>query len=394
MVDKDSLTDWPLPEHPQLRMLAEELERARRVGEIFDAQWRLVYISSELAAVIGAADPRPFLGLSSVQRDLEHPEIWGFTAEALRDWWRSEVPYMRSTLEPGTEDFDRAFGNVAEAAADVEPREIPLGWSVPMEFRYTERLRYSGTQQLLTLRLNDTDGTFLGALRLSWPALSGSVTGLLSRGDIGMYERMAQKAEPARRPAAVLFVDLEAPGEISKTLPSTAYFQLIRDLTTVIDDAVTENTGIVGKHAGDGASAFFLAEDFEGSESAAAVAAVRAARAIGKRARGMSSAPDSPIAVNAGIHWGSMLVIGQVVTSGRLEITALGDEVNEAARIEGVATAGAILASKHLLERIPEDQAAELEIDSTALTYRTLAQLEGASEKAVRDAGAIPVAEI
>ena len=77
--------DWPLPEHPELRRLAEELETARRVAEIFDAKWRLVYISSELASVIGAADPRPFLGLSSVQRDLEHPEIWGFTEDALRD---------------------------------------------------------------------------------------------------------------------------------------------------------------------------------------------------------------------------------------------------------------------------------------------------------------------
>lgn len=386
--------DWPLPEHPELRMLAEELERARRVAEIFDARWRLVYISRELAAVIGAADPRPFLGLTSVQRDLEHPEIWGFTEDALRDWWRSEVPYMRSALEPGSEDFERAFGAAAEAAARVEPREVPLGWSVCMEFRYTERLRYSGTQQLVTLRLSGTDGAFIGALRLSWPALSGSVTGLLSRGDIGMYERMAQKAEPARRPAAVLFVDLEASGEISKTLPSTAYFQLIRDLTTVIDDSVTENAGIVGKHAGDGASAFFLAEDFDGSESAAAIAAVRAARTIAERAGGMESAPDSPIAVNAGIHWGSMLVIGQVVTSGRLEITALGDEVNETARIEGVAKEGAILASKHLLERIPESGATALGIDPAALAYRTLAQLEGASEKAVRDAGAIPVAAI
>jgi class 3 adenylate cyclase len=387
-------SEWPLPEHPELRMLAEELERARRVGEIFDSQWRLVYISRELAAVIGAADPRPFLGLSSVQRDLEHPEIWGFTPDALRDWWRSEVPYMRSTLAPGTEQFGRAFGNAAEAAAKVEPREVPLGWSVRMEFRHTERLRYSGTQQLLTLRLTDTDGSFLGALRLSWPALSGSVTGLLSRGDVGMYERMAKKSDPARRPAAVLFVDLEASGEISKALPSTAYFQLIRDLTTVIDDSVTENEGIVGKHAGDGASAFFLAEDFNGSESAAAVAAVRASRAIGDRVRGMKSATGSPIAVNVGIHWGSMLVIGQVVTSGRLEITALGDEVNETARIEDVAAGGAVLASKHLLERIPEDEAAALDIDGTALVYRTLAQLEGASEKAVRDAGAIPVAEI
>ena len=106
--------------------------------------------------------------------DLEHPEIWGFTPEALRDWWRSEVPLMRATLEPGTEDFDRAFGDVAEAAAAVEPQEIPLGWSLGMEFRHTGRIRYSGTQQLLTLRLNDTDGSFLGALRLSWPALYDS----------------------------------------------------------------------------------------------------------------------------------------------------------------------------------------------------------------------------
>jgi class 3 adenylate cyclase len=370
------------------------MERARRVGEIFDSRWRLVYISSELAAVIGAEDPRPYLGLTSVQRDLEHPEIWGFTPAALRDWWRSEVPLMRATLEPGTEDFARAFGDVAEAAAEVEPQEIPLGWSLGMEFSHTERLRYSGTQQLLTLRLNDTDGSFLGALRLSWPALSGSVTGLLSRGDVGMYERMAQKSEPARRPAAVLFVDLEASGEISRTLPSTAYFQLIRDLTTMIDDAVTENTGIVGKHAGDGASAFFLAEDFDGSESAAAIAAIRAARAIGERARQMGAGSPVPVAVNAGLHWGSMLVIGQVVTSGRLEITALGEEVNEAARIQDVASGGAILASKYLLERIPEADCTALGIDPGALAYRTLARLEGASEKAVRDAGAIPVAEI
>ena len=183
-MDTGSFDDWPLPQHPQLRALAEELERGRRVAEIFDSQWRLVYISSELGAVIGAADPRPFLGLSSVQRDLEHPEIWGFTADALRDWWRSEVPLMRSALEPGTEEFERAFGDVAEEAAKVEPREVPLGWSLRMEFRHTERLRYSGTQQLVTLRLTEADGAFLGALRLSWPALSGSVTGLLSRGDV------------------------------------------------------------------------------------------------------------------------------------------------------------------------------------------------------------------
>jgi class 3 adenylate cyclase len=301
---------------------------------------------------------------------------------------------MRSTLEPGTADFERVFGPVAEEAAAMEPRRVPLVWSVRMEFRHTERIRYSGGQQLVSLRLTDTDGSFLGALRLSWPALSGSVTGLLSRGDVSMYERIAQKSEPARRPAAVLFVDLEASGELSRSLPSTSYFTLIRELTTVIDDAATQHTGIVGKHAGDGASAFFLAEDFGGSESAAAAAAVLTARDVGQRAKDLRAGSGSPIRANAGVHWGSTLVIGQVVTSGRLEITALGDEVNETARIEDVASGGEVLASKHLIERIDFDDAEALEIDTGALTYRPLAHLEGASEKAVRDAGAIPVAAI
>jgi class 3 adenylate cyclase len=142
-----------------------------------------------------------------------------------------------------------------------------------------------------------------------------------------------------------------------------------------------------------GASAFFLSEDFGGSESAAATAAVRTARDVGQRAKDLRAGSGSPIRANAGVHWGSTLVIGQVVTSGRLEITALGDEVNETARIEDVAS-GEVLASKHLIERIDPDDVEALGIDTGALTYRPLAHLEGASEKAVRDAGGIPVAAI
>ena len=122
--------DWPLPEHPKLRAVAEEMERARRVGEVYDARWRLVHISRELCQATGVEDPTPYLGVSAVKRDLEHPEVWGFTPEALQAWWRSEVPLMRSTLEPGTPEFDEAFGAVAERAAAEEPQEIPLALSL------------------------------------------------------------------------------------------------------------------------------------------------------------------------------------------------------------------------------------------------------------------------
>jgi class 3 adenylate cyclase len=67
--------------------------------------------------------------------------------------------------------------------------------------------------------------------------------------------------------------------------------------------------------------------------------------------------------------------------------------MNEAARIEGAAAAGAILGSKPLIERLAPEDAAELEIDPDGLAYRPLSDLR-AGEKALRDAGTIPVAEL
>ena len=99
------------------------------------------------------------------------------------------------------------------------------------------------------------------------------------------------------------------------------------------------------------------------------------------------------ICINVGLHWGATLMVGQVSAAGRLEVTALGDEMNEAARIEGVASAGAILGSKPLIERLGPEDAAELGIDPDGLAYRPLSEL-GASEKALRDAGTIAVAEL
>ena len=62
--------------------------------------------------------------------------------------------------------------------------------------------------------------------------------------------------------------------------------------------------------------------------------------------------------------WGATLMVGQVATSGRLEVTALGDQMNECARIEAAAKSGAILASKDLIERLDPDDAAATGVDA------------------------------
>jgi class 3 adenylate cyclase len=137
----------------------------------------------------------------------------------------------------------------------------------------------------------------------------------------------------------------------------------------------------------------FLTADFDGSESGAARAAIETARAIRDGSEQLGTG-DVEVKVNVGVHWGATLMVGQVATSGRLEVTALGDQMNEGARIEAAATGGAILASKDLIERLDPSDAQATSIDLDAIAYSTLGELAGASDKAIRDAGTIPVTPI
>jgi class 3 adenylate cyclase len=156
---------------------------------------------------------------------------------------------------------------------------------------------------------------------------------------------------------------------------------------------VIAREGIAGKHAGDGGSALFLAAESGGSESAAARATIDAARAIREGAEDLGP-DDVTVKLNIGVHWGATLMVGQVATRGRLEVTALGDQMNEGARIEAATKDGAVLASKELIERLDSGDAEAVGVDPNAIAYTPLGEVEGAGEKTIRDAGAIPVVAI
>jgi class 3 adenylate cyclase len=225
---------------------------------------------------------------------------------------------------------------------------------------------------------------------LAAPDAPASLLARMARGDRGMYERMHAVMQPARRSAGILFADLEASGELSRRLSSRAYFELVRNLTDLIDSEVIAHGGIVGKHAGDGASALFLVEQLGDSEADTAAAAIDAARLI-RDGGSRLGPPDVEVKVNVGVHWGATLTVGQVATGGRLEVTALGDEMNEAARIESVAKGGTALASKQVIERLGPENSAALGLEPDAMTYVTVESLEASSDKAKRDAGPISV---
>ena len=310
------------------------------------------------------------------------------------------VPYLASGTPGGIEALKEFAGDELRPLLDeIEPAPIPAIWAFDMEI--ISGGATAGRSWCYTAQLHDEAGERFGFTRLYTAGLPAHLLALVARGDEVLFERMAQVAEPGRRAGAVLFADLDSSGPLARRLAGAAYFRLIAAMSAAIDRAVIEREGIIGKHAGDGATAFFLSEQL-GSESAAAAAALHTACELPEVLRRTVvelSESDLPIdpdecRLNIGVHWGASLYMGALTTAGRLEVTALADEVNECARIEQSARQGQALASKAIIERLSDDDAAAVGLVPEKLAYTTIADLPEVSEKAARDAGAIAVVDL
>ena len=226
--------------------------------------------------------------------------------------------------------------------------------------------------------MRDEKGRFVGTMVQVMTAVGMSTIGAVAAlGDLGHFERMRRVARAGRRPAAILFADLEGSSPLARRLSTASYFALGRRLARAADQCVIDAGGLVGRHVGDGVVAFFLAET-AGSESAAARSCISAARALRAAVREVAARSDlqpEDVVLRFGLHWGSNLYVGNISTAGRSEVTALGDEVNEAARIEACASGGRALASKDLIERLEPGDAAALDLDPDRITYTPLGEL-------------------
>lgn len=247
---------------------------------------------------------------------------------------------------------------------------------------------------MLGMRIREEDGRTAGTLVTFKPAATMAVLGAMaSMADTGHFERVRVVSKAGRRPAAILFADLEGSTALARRMSTAGYFSLGRGLVRAADESVIEAGGIVGRHAGDGVVAFFPAQT-AGSESAAAAACIAAARSLRARVPGIAEhhglAPGD-LVLRFGLHWGSTLYMGAISTGGRAEVTALGDEVNVAARIEACATGGLVLASRDLLERLDPAAAGAAGLEPATLRYTTLGELPTAVARARRDAPDVPV---
>jgi class 3 adenylate cyclase len=305
-------------------------------------------------------------------------------------------PYVLASTPGGREELRRVVDpEFADLVDELHPKDPPAAWAGPATSSTFAGIDVAGS--IAFFRIDDDHGHVVGFYALAKPA--AGMSQLAAAGltvDRAHLERMQAVEHADRRPAAIVMADLEASSPLARRLSTASYFAFVRRWIRAADQCVVDAGGIVGRHAGDGIVAFFLPETI-GSESAAARSCIIAARALRDTLTEIATRteiPASELSLRFGLHWGATLYIGRILTAGRSEVTALGDEVNEGARIEACATGGRTLASKSLIERLNRADAGALGIDTGHTTYTPLADLVTATDKARRDASSIAVCEI
>lgn len=390
----------PLPDDPALAEAAQAFEAIGQWVYLLDPEWNVVYLTHDqrLSFGLGAQLVPVEIGVNLFSTAFMDTSIaWpvGPDQHSYQEIFGTVGPLMLADYEGRRADLEQQLDpRVIDMLAEMKPVDAEVtsltGGAVGSLDRPTQI-------QGSISRIRDHTGRCRG-ISMQWkPAVPMTTLGGMAYDkDPRHLERVQAVSIATRQPAAILFGDLERSSALAKTMSTAGYFNLIRRIVRATDQAIVDHSGIVGRHVGDGVVAFFPSETF-GSESAAARACIEAAHSLRDAVSQVANDTGlgaGDITLRFGLHWGAALYIGRITTLARTEVTALGDEVNEGARIEACATGGRTLASKNLVERLEEDDAVVLGLDPENMVYTPLAELPTATDKARRDAPAIAVCEV
>ncbi|HLO18317.1 MAG TPA: adenylate/guanylate cyclase domain-containing protein [Anaerolineales bacterium] len=162
---------------------------------------------------------------------------------------------------------------------------------------------------------------------------------------------------------SMLFADVRGSTALSEQMTSTEFNKLINRFYIGTTNAIAEEDGLVEKLAGDAVAAFWGA-GFAGKDYVAKT--IRAAQTIAPLMQKQN------IPVGIGVHAGVAYFGAMGSADGLINISAIGEEVNAAARLASKAAAGEIILSEPAL--------AQAHLDGSELESRKL-ELKGISEQ-------------
>jgi adenylate cyclase len=154
------------------------------------------------------------------------------------------------------------------------------------------------------------------------------------------FEFLTTHRGGAEIPCTMLFADVRGSTSLAERMSAGAFHALLQRFYIVATEAVFSHDGGIDKFVGDEVVAMFMPLSAGDDHAAKAVTAAEAI--LDATGHGAAGGPWLP--VGAGIHTGDAWV-GSVGDEHHVELTALGDIVNTAARLASAAGAGEILVS-------------------------------------------------
>lgn len=154
------------------------------------------------------------------------------------------------------------------------------------------------------------------------------------------FRTLTRHGGGAEVPCSLLFADIRGSTALAETMTATRYKSLLDRFYAVAAEVLIDHNAIVDKFVGDEVFAIFIPA-LTGADHAGR--AITAARSL-LRALGYGGAAAPWLEVGVGVHSGPAYV-GSAGAGSNVELTALGDTVNVAARLAAAAGPGEIIVS-------------------------------------------------
>jgi adenylate cyclase len=174
--------------------------------------------------------------------------------------------------------------------------------------------------------------------------------------------------------AAILFVDLAGFTRRSEHMTPAETAQFLRNFHYRVERAVLAQGGVLEQFTGDGAMVIFGLPSPDTNDAAAALACARSLAAdITAWSRDLTESGDDPMRVGIGVHYGPV-VIARVGGHKQIHLTATGDTVNVASRLESLTRAfnATIIVSEALVRAVRAVGRVDLLADFEALAPQAI----------------------
>jgi adenylate cyclase len=154
----------------------------------------------------------------------------------------------------------------------------------------------------------------------------------------------------------ILFSDIRGFTSMSEKMPAQEVVKMLNDYFELMVDVVFEHGGILDKFIGDAIMALWGAPVRRSDDAQRAVhAAVEMQKKIVEFNEGRLAAGKQPLKAGIGVHTGTV-VVGNMGSSKALSYTAIGDGVNLASRLCGLAMADQVVISEECAQKAGKEK--------------------------------------